>query len=195
MRSIRVATKDLPPHIAAHVGTREVEIRLTDRVTIGSQQWSEGSRDLYHVASLDSATIKPVEDVRRWPDNMSALGESYLPPRCLIIKTGTFCGKPATPFIYARESDVSPMLPAPAPELTLQQKQVLYCLACFNSSGRKQFRDDFRVSKESWDSTVAELTGLGLATPRGSATVEGKNAARKLDSLIVNPYSEKSRAS
>lgn len=188
MYSIRVATKDLPPHIAAHVGTKEVEIRLTDRVTIGSQQWSEGSRDLYHIASLDAPTIKPVEDDRRWPDNMSALGESYLPARCVVIKTGTFCGKPATPFIYARESDVSPMLPKPAPTLTRQQEQVLYCLASFNSSGRKRFRDDFNMSKGMWDAVVGTLVDLGLATSRGSATIEGKNVARKLDSMIVNPF-------
>jgi len=194
MRTIRVETSKLPPHIAAHVGAKEVEIHLTDRITIGSQQWSEGSRDVYHVASLDHPVIHRVEDFRPWPQNMGALGESEIMPRHVIIKTGTFCGKTATPFVYARESDVSPVLPKPVPELSHEQKQVLYCLGAFNSSGRKRYRDDFRMSKDRWDEVVQSLAALGLATSRGSATVEGKNISRTIDSMIVNPYSELSKA-
>ncbi len=191
MQTITVRTSDLPEHIARFVGGKSVEVRLTESAYIGSQQWSEGSRDQYHVASLDVATDpKPVHDPRPWPQNMGELGRTEIAPRCVIIRTGTFCGKPATPYIYARPEDVSAKLAAPAPTLSNTLAQVLYCVACLNSGGKKRFREDRRMSQTAWDSAIAELQALGLVDNRKSATVEGRNAAKSLDSLIVNPYSK-----
>lgn len=195
MQTISVSTADLPKHIASLLSPcRHVAVYLMDSVEIGSQQWSDGSQDIYTVASLDNADmVKPVEDSRPWPMNMGPLGKTAIPPRFVIIRTGTFCGKPATPVIYARASDISPQIEKPAPTLSHLEKQVLYCLSAYNSSGRARFRDDFRVSKPHWDSVVASLSSKGLATPRASITVEGRNVARGIDSMIVNPYSNLSK--
>ena len=195
MQRISVSTADLPQHIVdAMPECRHVTVYLTDSVEIGSQQWSDGSRDIYTIASLDVADmVKAVEDSRPWPMNMGPLGKTAIPPRFVIIRTGTFCGKPATPVIYARAGDISPQIEKPVPTLSHLEKQVLYCLSAYNSSGRARFRDDFRVSKPHWDSVVASLSSKGLATPRASITVEGRNVARDIDSLIVNPYSKLSK--
>ena len=195
MRAINIDPKTLPQHIRnllppAHT----VNVVLTDRVALESIQWSEGSRNVYTLANLDDSTIvKPVTDSRPCPQSMFPIGETQIPPRFVIIKTGTFCGKEATPYIYARAEDVAPQIEKPDVELTHLESQVLYCLACYNSSGRKRFRDDFNISKSRWDSFVESLVDKGLATRRGAVTIEGKNRARKLDDLIVNPYSEKSK--
>lgn len=195
MRAINVDPKTLPQHIRNLLPTAHtVNVVLTDRVALESIQWSEGSRNVYTLANLDDSTIvKPVTDSRPWPQSMFPIGETQIPPRFVIIKTGTFCGKEATPYIYARAEDVAPQIEKPEVKLTHLESQVLYCLACYNSSGRKRFRDDFNISKPRWDSFVESLADKGLATRRGAVTIEGKNRARKLDDLIVNPYSEKSK--
>jgi hypothetical protein len=193
MKPIRVATKDLPSHIAQTISAREVEIWLTDSVTIDSMQWSGGTRYGYAIASLDGGEIKPIIDTRPWPESMNPLGETTLPLRHVIIKSGTFCGKTATVYIYAREADVSPMLPKPAPELSLKEKQVLYCSTSLNSRGKQRFRDSFNVSKDVWDATIAALAQKGLVNARGSATIEGRNVSRTLSDMIINPYSELSK--
>lgn len=195
MRVIYVDPKTLPQHIRNLLPpVQTVYVVLTDRVTLESIQWSEGSRNVYTLAHLDDASIlKAVEDSRPWPQNMAAIGETKIPPRFVLIKTGTFCGKTATPYIYARAEDVAPQIEKPQAELSHVEAQVLYCLACYNSGGRKRFREDFNMSQGDWDSTVASLTSKGLATSRGSTTIDGKNRARTIDSLIVNPYSEKSQ--
>lgn len=195
MQTISVSTADLPKHIANMLAPcRHVTVYLTDSVEIGSQQWDGGSQDIYTIASLDNADmVKPVEDSRPWPMNMGPLGKTAIPPRFVIIRTGTFCGRTATPVIYARASDISPQIEKPVPTLSHLEKQVLYCLSAYNSSGRARFRDDFRVSKVIWDSVIASLSSKGLATPRAAITVEGRNAARGIDSMIVNPYSSLSK--
>jgi len=191
---ITVETSKLPAHIAAIVDRKFVEVYLTDSVSIGSQQWDSGSRTQYHVASLDDSTmVKPVHDPRPWPQNMSPLGSSAIAPRCVVISTGTFCGKPATPVIYARPEDISPSLAAPKVELSFKLRQILYAVSAFNSLGRKRFREDFKVSQAAWDSALAELAAMGLCTTRGAITIEGRNAAREISSMIVNPYSEESK--
>lgn len=195
-KQITVETSKLPAHIAAIVDRKFVDVYLTDSVTIGCQQWDSGSRTQYHVASLDDSTmVKPVHDPRPWPQNMAPLGTSAIAPRCVVISTGTFCGKPATPVIYARPEDISPALAAPKPELPFKLAQILSAMSQYNSIGRKRFREDFRVSQTAWDSALAELAAMGLCTTRGAITIEGRNAARLIDSMIVNPYSEKSKES
>lgn len=195
-RTMYIRTTDLPAHIAAAIGSQQtvrVELREAGQtVYVGSQQWSEGSRDLYSVACLDGGAVTPVEDPRPWPRNMADLGETPIPPRHVIIKTGTFCGKPATPVIYALATDISPQLAAPQHDLSLEERRVLAALASYNSAGRKRFRDDFRMSKAAWDGVVARLAELGLATPRGSITVEGRNAAGSIgeQQTLLNPYSQ-----
>lgn len=196
MHRISVETSKLPAHIARIVDRKYVDVYLTDSVTIGCQQWDSGSRTQYTVASLDdSSMVKPVHDPRPWPLNMAPLGSTAIAPRCVVISTGTFCGKPATPTIYARPEDISPSLAAPKPELPFKLAQILSAMSQYNSIGRKRFREDFKVSQTMWDSAVAELAALGYCDKRGALTVDGRNAARQIDSMIVNPYSEKSKES
>ncbi|MFM7009054.1 MAG: hypothetical protein ACKO0Z_06925 [Betaproteobacteria bacterium] len=193
---ICVETSKLPAHIAAIIDRKYVEVCLTDSVTIGCQQWESGSRTQYHVASLDDSTmVKPVHDPRPWPQNMAPLGQTAIAPRCVVISTGTFSGKPATPYIYARPEDISPSLEAPKVELPFKLRQILSAVATYNSVGRKRFREDFRVSQTAWDSAIAELAAMGFCDKRGAITIEGRNAARQINSDITNPYSPQSKES
>lgn len=195
-RTMYIRTSDLPAHIAAAIGSKQtIRVMLLEEgqtIYIGSQQWSEGSRDLYSVACLDGGEVKSVFDPRPWPQNMGELGETPLPPRHVIIKTGTFCGKPRTPVVYALATDISPQLAAPQHDLSLDERRVLAAICSLTSSGRKRFRDDFRMSRASWDGVVARLAELGLATPRGAATVEGRNACGTISDSqrLLNPYSQ-----
>ena len=196
MQRIAVETAKLPAHIARLVDRKYVDVYLTDSVTIGCQQWDSGSRTQYAVASLDDASqVKPVHDPRPWPSNMAPLGQTAIAPRFVIVETGVFCGKPATPAIYARPEDISPALAAPKVEIPHKLAQILSALGQYNSVGRKRFRQDFGVSQATWDSAIAQLNGLGYCDKRGALTVDGKNAARQIDSMITNPYSEKSKES
>lgn len=174
----------LPAHIRALCGRGPVRVELREpgqSVHIGHQQWDEGTRDLYHVAALDNPTVKPVADPRPWPANMAPLGETPLAARHVIVKTGTFCGKPATPVLYALAADVSPMLPASGPALDATEQQVLKAIAGLNSRGRKDWRDRRRMTEAQWTAVCARLAGHGLITlnKRGAAaiTITGRNAA------------------
>lgn len=197
LNSIAVKASDLPASIRSLIGNAaSVEVWPYEdgsTVTLGSVQWDSGSRNQYHVVHLDSGTVKPVQDVRPWPQNMAPIGETMIAPRCVIVKTGTFCGKPATPYIYARTADISPQLAAPAVELPFNLAQTLAAISQFNSVGRKRFREDFRMSQATWDSNVAALAALGLCDKRGAITVEGRNASRTIKRDITNPYSPVSK--
>jgi hypothetical protein len=191
-KSITVETSKLPGSIRALVSRKTVEVfplSPDSKVHLGSIQWSEGSRDVYHVVSLDTGAAKRVEDVRPWPSNMGAIGETIVPPRHVIVRTGTFCGKEATPYVYAQAADIVQALPAPAPELTNAQQAVLVALKCFNSVGKERFRLDFNMSRETWDCTILGLAEKGLCTKRGTLTVTGRNAAKQFSDALVNPYS------
>lgn len=177
----------LPDHIRTLCGRGPVRVELLkpgQTVHIGSMQWDGGTRDLYHVASLDSPIVKPVEDKRPWPQNMAPIGATPLPPRHVIINTGTFCGKPATPVLYALAADVSPMLEGPKHQLTDLQSQVLGAIAGLNSKGRADFRARHRISDAQWLAACQDLSGLGLVTlnKRGAAaiTTAGRNAAPRV---------------
>lgn len=194
MKRISIYTKDLPPHIREAVGAKTTTVTLTETVFVDSLQWSGGTRYTYTIMNLDDPSIiKPITDVRRWPDNMAPLGEVPLPERFVMVKGGVFCGKNMTPTLYARSSDVVRAIDKPTPELSHVEKQVLKCLSIYNSSGRKRFRDDFNMTKEQWDRILVSLVSKGLATKQGSATPEGRNAASSISDLITNPYSADSK--
>jgi len=68
--------------------------------------WSGGSRDVYHI--VDVITKK----VARLPSNHPVFepGRPYtlarpLPENFIVIQTGVFCGKTATPHIYVQDLD------------------------------------------------------------------------------------------
>jgi hypothetical protein len=192
MNRIEVETKELPTSIKRIIGSaRSVSVVIQqpgDAITITSQQWDGGSRDLWTAVVLSGGEA-PVVDDRPWPHNMHQIGSVQLQPGCVMVRTGTFCGKPSHPTVYALAGDVSPMLPEPAPELNQRQQMVLSAICSYNSKGRERFRSDFKMSRALWDQTVAELAELGLVTKRGAATVKGKNCRLPRGSSELNYFS------
>lgn len=190
-KTITVAAKDLPPVLSVLLHKEHVEVTLCDSVEIGSMQWDGGTRYQYAIVELATGHVKPIVDVRPWPQNMNPIGRVEIPSGFVVVQTGTFCGKPSSGHVYANVADVTAALPKLTPELPHHLQQTLKAIATYNSKGKERHRQDAGISRLDWDWFVQELVKLGLCNKNGSLTVEGKNVARNIDSLIINPYSDK----
>jgi len=181
--TVTVATKDMPTCIQALLRNDHVEVRITDNVSVHQSdlEWSGGTRYQFLLVELAASTIVPI----------TKGGSFVLPAGFVVVKTGVFCGKPAAGCVYANANDVTAALPKPTPILPHYLQQTLKAIACYNSNGKARHREDVGIGKQAWEQFVLELVKLGLCNKNGSLTVDGKNAAHNIDSMIINPYSDK----
>lgn len=86
------------------VGSRKRRVimsRPATTVTLSGTYWSGGSRSDYWLVDLNTNQAQPLAHA-----NPSQFGgpvqdpEIQLQPNQVVVKTGVFCGKPATPTIY-----------------------------------------------------------------------------------------------
>lgn len=91
-----------------------VVITTTVRVPMDAGLWSGGTREEYSLVRLSDGATLPNKLANTSPWNSARQDVSFeLPSGVVILKSGHFCGKPATPTIYARPEDIAPALPAP----------------------------------------------------------------------------------
>lgn len=192
-QTITVAKDQLPECIRTYIPSDRIDVTLCTEVTLHSTQWDGGTRNVYRAIHLGTGEIKSLHDTRPWPQNMQAMDAVTIPEGCIILQTGTFCGRTSAGHIYARAGDVTPALPKPVDVALLPHhlQQVLKAIAEYNSKGREGFRSDVGMSKEKWALYLSFLVERGLCKPNSRLTVAGENLARTIDSMILNPYSDK----
>ncbi len=88
-------------------------IHVTDSVTLSGTYWDGGSRDTYTAVNLSTrrAISAPQYDPPQ-AGGPQAAPTVTLPAGVAIVRTGVFCGKPATATVYVRAADIAPLLPS-----------------------------------------------------------------------------------
>ena len=175
MNRLMVEKKDLPVFLQNYIRQNAVNVIFMEEgetVTIGNQQWCEGNKTSYYITTNDGITLEPYYE---------PAGKYVMKKRFILIEKVIFAGKDLPPYVYAIKSDL-PLRPPEKIELSKGQQIVLKLISRYNSMGRKDWRSRNRVSKEKWDSIVAELTGLRLTKRNGAITVLGRN--------IISTYPE-----
>lgn len=92
---------------------REARVMPTATVTLDGTFWDGGSRSEYAAVELATGRVSsaPQYAPPQFGGPMSAPVVN-IPVGIAIVKTGTFCGKPATATVYVNPADVAHMLPA-----------------------------------------------------------------------------------
>lgn len=145
--------------------------------------WDGGSRSYYAFYSLVNGKCSVVESNHP----LFEAGKPYylekLPERVLLVEHSIFCGKDHGITIYANESDLAPMLPAPTDELTEAEKIVLTFTKCFKASyggnSNVRYTEAKRVhgiTGAAWQTAKTDLIEKGLLNKVGAITAAGRNA-------------------
>lgn len=103
--------------------TRKKNIQVYSRETVScSSHWDGGSRDAWEARTLtrvgEGETAVFTVGYSDLPVNLGGgfpnffPGENVLTPGRCLVRTGTFCGKPATPTIYLHPDDYQALFPA-----------------------------------------------------------------------------------
>ena len=108
MKFNKVETKSLAPHFRKMTRKRTATVVVTDSVTITDTEWSGGSRYVYSaIDPLSGCGLEPhSEDKPSGGFPSFEAGRKVLEPGRAVVKTGTFCGKPAGLYIYCCKQDV-----------------------------------------------------------------------------------------
>ena len=115
MPSITVEAKSIP-WLKLISRKKKAIITPTTSVTINGLNWSGGSRSVYSAVDLATGQIKTATHTSNPPPwaNPYEGQQLEIPRGIAIVSHGTFCGKPATPIIYAHPDDMARLLPAPS---------------------------------------------------------------------------------
>ena len=110
--------KDLPPQLRS-LGNR-IKVVLTPTVAMPADAgtWSGGTREVYSALELATGSVVSITDTFSAPwDARRQSREITLKPGYAILVTGSFCGKPAVPYLYCHpESAALALPPPPAPD-------------------------------------------------------------------------------
>ena len=142
-----------------------------DTYEVFPSQWDSGSREFTshyrcagkHFKTFASGLVRQI---------------ITLGPEGVIGTHGTFRGKEAFVSLYVAPGVYAQLEPVPSNvTLTDEQSSVLRAIATYNSRGRKEWREDHKVSREAWDTIIATLVPLGLVKKNGAITPAGRNHA------------------
>lgn len=85
----------------------------TPRTELSGAFWEGGSRNTYHAVEIATGRVMPSPQYN--PPQFGGPAQAPtvdIPEGVAIVKTGVFCGKPATAFVYIHPNTAAPLLPA-----------------------------------------------------------------------------------
>jgi hypothetical protein len=91
---------------------RDASIRVTNSVCISGTYWDGGSRSSYHAVNLSNRKVSSAPQYA--PPQFGGPAADHtvtLPAGAAIVRTGVFCGKPATAAVFLNPADVAHLLP------------------------------------------------------------------------------------
>jgi len=179
MQAIYLDPNQVPLHLRLGYSGKHFKAIPCDNVTIPFDVglWSGGSREEYFLVRLsDGKRVQPVDhNLAPW-DNARHSEKVTLQPGFMIVKSTMFQGKDLGLTFYVLPADIAPMLPKETEELTLEERQVLYCHGALISSARKPELQSNRFNMANYETVKASLIAKGMLDKRGAITVKGKNA-------------------
>jgi len=179
--------------LASYPDYRGRKFKLTPcaSVKLTGAYWDGGSRSFYAAVHLDTGNVTSacpaITDPFAHTDPMGTRGPAVvvIPERTVIVARHVYCGRDSGIEIFARPSDVAPMLPVPASALTEERRIVLHYTRSLKPSyaGISDYRFDSAkretgISREAWDRAKAALIASKHLTKAGAITNLGRNAPR-----------------
>lgn len=139
--------------------------------------WEGGTKYSYAFYSLVNGKCEKVHTNHPYFEAGQPNYLEKLPEHVLLVEHCIFQGHDMGITIYANESDLAPMLPAPGPELTEAERIVL----TFTKSYKPQFRLSeakrvHNITGAAWQTAKTDLIEKGLLNKVGAITADGRNA-------------------
>jgi hypothetical protein len=90
---------------------RTAYVHVRADVTLSGTYWDGGSRSTYHAVNLATRKVSAAPQYSP-PQFGGPIADPTvsIPAGAAIVRTGTFCGKPATAAVYLNPADVSHLL-------------------------------------------------------------------------------------
>jgi hypothetical protein len=172
---------------------RKFKIEVSDNPIDVRSYWDGGSRDYFVFVDLKTMRSAAMPAQSAFDPKIAGAESVKLPADFACVQHSIFCGKDCGITIMIGSANAAPLLPAPAAELTAEQKLVLQYTAGRKSSyaGRDRCdmcRDDMEsdrrfnpskpepISREQWEIAKASLVSAGYLNKAGAITAAGKNA-------------------
>ena len=172
---------------------RKFKIEVSDNPIDVRSYWNGGSRDYFVFVDLRSMRAAAMPAQSAFDPKIAGAESVKLPADFACVQHSIFCGKDSGITIMIGSANAAALLPAPAAELTAEQKLVLCYTAGRKSSyaGRDRCQmaiDDMEsdrrfnpgkpepITRESWNSAKESLISAGLLNKAGAITAAGKNA-------------------
>lgn len=187
MQTIYLDPNQVPSHWKGDYRGKTFRACITESVNVAdsTMRWDNGSRSVFTIWNGEHSAIVP--EIKAWPH----YGEQMivLKPGCVLVEHAIVAGKDYGITIYAHPDDVVKSLAAPEPDLTDDEKAVLYATRRFKSSyaGRDR-REMFNmeqfnkrpIEQDQWDNAKALLIEKKLLNAKGALTTAGKNIAANI---------------
>lgn len=146
--------------------------------------WSGGTRDYFSFIKLATGEQIAMPGQGTSPWNAARRDITVkLEPGFAVVRHTMFCGKDMGLTFYVHPDNAAKLLPAPAAELSENEKLVLQATCSYKASYNGQDRYsmatrgmDNAPSRWQWDNAKALLIAKGLLDKRGAVTVAGRNA-------------------
>lgn len=190
---------------AAYPGYRgkKFRIEVCDYPIDVRSYWDGGSRDYFTFVNLSTLETAAMPAQSGFDPKIAGAEAVTIPAGFACVRHSIFCGKDAGMTIMIGSANAAPLLPAPAAELSFEQKLVLRYTAGRKSSyagrdrcemARDDLINDHRFNKEKpmpasreafraqWEQAKASLVSAGLLNKAGAITAAGKNA------IVNEPY-------
>lgn len=183
MQATYLTPDQVPEHLRAGYTGAKFKASVAESVTIplDAGLWSDGSRDLYHVVRLaDGAEIDPFKQhLSPWARVGGKDQPVTLQPGFAVVLHSWFRGTDTGLTFYVHPSDAAKLLPAPAPDLTATDANVLDIVGGIISRYRPDEARRRGISAADYAAALERLKGLGLLTKQGGITPAGRNAAAR----------------
>ncbi len=176
---LRIAHAAFPEYIG-----RTLEIRSIDGPLDLRSSWDGGSRSYFRLIRLDTLQAVSVPAMSAFDQQYAGADAVTIPPEIACVEHVIFCGKDLGLRIHLHPDNLSPLLPA-GPNATREQRIVLIATRSYKNSYGGQTECRFReaqretgISRESWESAVAECQTKGWLNAAKAITPSGKNIAQ-----------------
>lgn len=171
-----------------HGHTFKLEIRSHIRLT--GAYWSGGSKSDYALYNTDINKAVSLPDAPFLQHSQLHETDIEIPQNFIIVEHSIFCGKDSGITFYVSPKANTHLLPGKSPELSRNERIVLYATRLLKSSyaGISNYRyheanRETGISLADWNSTKQTLINKGMLNTAGAITNSGKNAIDGLWSL------------
>lgn len=185
-QTIYLERKQVPPHLLGDYRGTMIRAVLTSTVVIPATAgtWSGGTRELFTAIRLSDGAHQSITDTFSAPwDGQRQTRTITLKPGFAILETGSFCGKDAGLTFHMLPEDAAPLLPAPGPDLTREERALLIATNDYKSAYRDECLTRAGFGSRLTPRMVAaklRLMDLGLIGTNGAITPKGRNVRSTL---------------